>query len=69
MNYSLTDEGRRWATDALSRSQYTGPAPVTLEQFNERVNLQKITNEVVTFQRVRNNISDLAASSNNPDRP
>jgi hypothetical protein len=63
MNYSLTDEGRRWATDALSRSQYTGPAPVTLEQFNERVNLQKITNEVVTFQRVRNNISDLAVEN------
>jgi hypothetical protein len=60
MNYGLTDEGGRWASDALQRSQYTGPAPVTLEEFNERVNLQKITNEVVTFQRVRHNISDLA---------
>ena len=60
MNYSLTEEGRRWAVDALQRSQYTGPAPVTLEDFNERVNLQKITNEVVTFQRVRQSISDLA---------
>jgi len=60
MNYALTDEGRRWAMDALQRSQYTGPAPVTLEQFNDRVNMQKITNEVVTFQRVRQNISDLA---------
>jgi hypothetical protein len=60
MNYALTDEGMRWATDALQRSQYTGPAPVTLEEFNERVNMQKITNEVVTFQRVRQSISDLA---------
>jgi DNA polymerase III delta prime subunit len=60
MNYGLTDTGRRWAMDALDRSQYTGPAPVTLEAFNERVNLQKITNEVITFQRVRENISDLA---------
>jgi hypothetical protein len=60
MNYALSAEGMRWATDALQRSQYTGPAPVTLEQFNERVNLQKITNEVVTFQRVRQSISDLA---------
>jgi hypothetical protein len=60
MNYALTDEGRRWATDALQRSQYTGPAPVTLEQYIDRVNLQKITNEVVTFSRVRENISDLA---------
>jgi hypothetical protein len=60
MNYSLTDEGRRWAGEALQRSQYTGPAPVTLEDFNERVNLQKITNELITFQRVRESISDLA---------
>ena len=50
MNYALTEEGRRWAMDALQRSQYTGPAPVTLEEFNERVNLQKITNEVVTIR-------------------
>jgi len=60
MNYALTDEGTRWALEALERSQYTGPAPVTLEQYIDRVNLQKITNEVVTFQRVRNNVSDLA---------
>jgi DNA polymerase III delta prime subunit len=60
MNYALTDDGRRWAADALQRTQYTGPAPVTLEDYIDRVNLQKITNEVVTFQRVRQNISDLA---------
>jgi energy-coupling factor transporter ATP-binding protein EcfA2 len=60
MNYALTEEGRRRATDALQRSQYTGPTPVTLEDFNERVNLQKITNETVTFQRVRQSVSDLA---------
>jgi DNA polymerase III delta prime subunit len=60
MNYALTDEGKRWANDALQRSQYTGPAPVTLDDFNERVNLQKITNEIITFQRVRASIADLA---------
>jgi hypothetical protein len=60
MNYALTDEGKRRANDALQRSQYIGPAPVTLDQFCERVNLQKITNETVTFQRVRQHISDLA---------
>jgi energy-coupling factor transporter ATP-binding protein EcfA2 len=60
MLYDLTDEGRRWAIEALQRSQYSGPAPVTLEDYNERVNLQKITNEVVTFQRVRQSVTDLA---------
>jgi hypothetical protein len=59
MLYELTDGGRQWANEALQRSQYTGPAPVTLEDFNERVNLQKITNEVVTFTRMRQSTSDL----------
>src|SRR5664280_1854215 len=59
MNYSLTEEGRRWAIDALQRSQYLGPAPVTLEEFSDRVHLQKITNEVVTCERVRECLHDL----------
>ena len=29
MRYALTDEGRRWTVDALQRSGYVGPAPVT----------------------------------------
>jgi len=59
MTYDLTEEGRRWAMEALTRSQYNGPVPVTLEQYNHQVNLQKITNEVVTFKRVRGTLSDL----------
>jgi hypothetical protein len=59
MNYSMTEEGRRWAMDALQRSQYVGPAPVTLDEFCDRVNLQKITNEVVTPERVRESLNDL----------
>ena len=60
MNYAMSETGQRWAMDALHRSQYTGPAPVTLDDFNDRVNLQKITNEIITFQRVRESVSDLA---------
>jgi len=63
MNYGLTEEGRKWAADALTRSQYVGPAPVTLEEFCDRVNLQKITNEVITFERVKENLADLAVSN------
>ena len=59
MTYDLTEGGKRFAEEALQRSQYTGPAPVTLKQFNEQVNLQKITNEVVTYQRFSKNVSDL----------
>jgi hypothetical protein len=59
MNYSFTEEGRRYAVDALQRSQYTGPAPVTLEQFSERVSLQKISNELITLEQLRESVKDL----------
>ena len=52
MRYGISDEGKRWTIDVLDRSGYVGPAPVTLAQFVERVNLQKPTNEHITLERV-----------------
>ncbi|HVZ83790.1 MAG TPA: hypothetical protein VG893_08945 [Terracidiphilus sp.] len=59
LSYAFTEEGRRWTLDALTRLRYTGPAPVTLEEFNYRVNLQKLTNEIITPERIRKGIADL----------
>ncbi len=59
LSYSFTEEGRRWTLDALSRLHYTGPAPVTLEEFNDQVSLQKLTNELITVDRLRKGLSDL----------
>ena len=59
MRYVLTEEGRRWTVDSLERLRYVGPAPVTLEQFTEQVNLQKLTNETVTFDRIRESFKGL----------
>jgi len=59
MRYAMTDEGKRWTIDVLKRSGYVGPAPVTLEQFVERVNLQKPTNERITMDRVMDAIKGL----------
>jgi hypothetical protein len=59
MCYVLTDEGRRWTIDALQRLQYVGPAPVTLEDFTDLVNMQKLTNESVTFERIRKSFGSL----------
>jgi hypothetical protein len=59
MRYTLTEDGRQWATGALKRSQYTGPAPVSLEAFADRAQLQKITNETVKAQDLRSAFSDL----------
>ncbi len=62
--YAITEEGRRWTLDALQRSGYLGPAPVTLADFIERVNLQKPTNERVTMERVREAIKRLSIDEN-----
>jgi hypothetical protein len=64
LSYSFTEEGRRWTLDALSRLRYTGPAPVTLDEFNFRVNMQKLTNEIITFDRIRKAMSDLTFDDN-----
>ncbi len=58
-NYGFTDEGTRWAADALQRSQYIGPTPVTLDEYTEQVNLQKVTSEGITFEQVREHMKDL----------
>jgi hypothetical protein len=60
MCYTFTDEGRRWAIDALQRNGYIGPAPVTIEEFNDQVNLQKLTNELVTMERILKAIGELS---------
>jgi len=59
MVYAFTEEGKRWTLDALERLRYVGPAPVALDDFNFRVNLQKLTNELVTFDRIRAGLGDL----------
>ena len=53
MRYVFTEEGRRWVMDTLNQTRYTGPAPVTLEEFVRQVLLQKTTNELITFERIK----------------
>ncbi|MGC9159585.1 MAG: hypothetical protein ACP5FH_11405, partial [Terracidiphilus sp.] len=59
MGYAFTEEGRRWTLDALEQSRYAGPAPVTLDEFTYQVNLQKLTNELVSFEQIRNALGEL----------
>lgn len=47
LRYELTDAGKAWANDALRQSEYTGPAPVPLEQFAAQVERQTIRNETI----------------------
>jgi hypothetical protein len=59
MGYAFTEEGKRWVLDALERVGYAGAAPVTLEEFTYQVNLQKLTNELVTFEGIRKALGGL----------
>lgn len=62
ISYAVTEEGKRWTLDVLQQSRYAGPAPVTLEEFTGQVNQQKITNELVTCDRIRRVMADLTVS-------
>ena len=47
IRYALTDLGRKWALEALMVSQYVGPAPVTLDQFETQIREQSISHEQI----------------------
>ncbi len=48
LRYALTDRGRAAALDALSRDGYCGPAPVPLNDYEELVRQQSVSQCVVT---------------------
>ncbi len=48
MRYGIAKLGRDWAVESLEQSQYFGPAPVSLGSFQNRIQLQRITNEWVS---------------------
>jgi DNA-binding MarR family transcriptional regulator/energy-coupling factor transporter ATP-binding protein EcfA2 len=52
MRLVLTRAGREWATDAMKRGQYFGPSPVSLSDYQDRIQHQRVTNEHVTRQNL-----------------
>jgi hypothetical protein len=48
LTFALTDMGRLRATDAMARSQYAGPAPVSLAAYERQVRLQSMADVEVT---------------------
>jgi DNA-binding PadR family transcriptional regulator len=59
MAYSLSDLGRARAGDFLQRSQYAGPAPVTLESYVKQVQKQSITDMGVTREKLHQAFSGI----------
>lgn len=60
--YVLTTKGTTRALEALERTQYQGPLPVTLDDYLESVTAQPIDRGMVTRSRVEHAFADLIAS-------
>ena len=61
--YQMTEAGRRRVADALQQSQYVGPAPVSLEAWEERILRQSINNERIDKGAIDRAFSDLVVPS------
>ncbi len=60
--YAITSAGISRAREALERSQYAGPAPVTLENYNEAIRRQGRARQLVTSRTMRQVLSGLTIS-------
>jgi predicted ATPase with chaperone activity len=66
--YTISEKGASRAREALERSQYAGPAPVTLDQYREVVLAQSLDHVRVTPQTVERALSHLVVSQEMKDR-
>lgn len=66
--YLLTSKGAARAAEALERTQYTGPLPVSLADYIASVQAQPVDRRLVTRERVREAFADLLAPNSVSDR-
>jgi energy-coupling factor transporter ATP-binding protein EcfA2 len=57
--YALTETGRTAAKEALDQNLYLGPAPVSLASYQEQIEKQRITNEMLDEDHLRQGFSGL----------
>ncbi len=62
VQFDLTGAGRLRAAEWLARNLYTGPAPVTLEAYRERVAAQSIVHQRITQAEVRKAFAGLVVA-------
>jgi predicted ATPase with chaperone activity len=68
LRYALTGKGRDWAIDALSQSTYVGPAPVNLTDFQAQIQKQRIVNETINIEALRQSFRELTMEQALVDR-
>jgi predicted ATPase with chaperone activity len=57
--YAIAEKGRAIAREALERSQYAGPAPVTLDAYREAIRRQTMSEVIVHQRAMRQALSHL----------
>ncbi|HTG81095.1 MAG TPA: ATPase [Geobacteraceae bacterium] len=60
--FKITDQGKNRATELMDICRHVGPAPVTLNDYSNIVELQSIKNIVVSEEKVRDSFSHLVLS-------
>jgi hypothetical protein len=63
VTYELTHAGRARAADALARNLYSGPAPVPIGAYADRVRTQSVSGMSVTKDRLEQVLADVAMSA------
>jgi predicted ATPase with chaperone activity len=63
VDFVLTEKGREYARDALTRTTYVGPAPVPIEQYNALIQLQTQETPVISRDALLRAISHLTVPS------
>jgi predicted ATPase with chaperone activity len=66
--FELTDLGRARAVEFLNRSQYIGPAPVTLKSYAEVCDHQSVKNIFITHDKIRQVFQNFVINENLIDR-
>ena len=59
IRYSLSEQGRAAAKDALDQNLYLGPAPVCLAAYQEQIQRQRIANEMLDEETLRKGFEGL----------
>ncbi len=57
--YVISDEGRSRARETMEKSQYVGPAPVTLEAYTKMANAQSIKGFTITEEQMKRGFAHL----------
>ncbi len=59
LRFALGGKGHEWVADAMTQSQYVGPAPVNLSTFIEQIRRQSIARERITKGKLQECLSHL----------